>query len=169
MPYPLAGTGLRTKSRGTSQHCSPLAGPPTLVAPPDCWPQGWELVPGRAGCCWEMDVESASSQLQFLWGGRGSSPGREPSAGQQVGDGSCSTGCKASSFQGKGPPEWGQGGAPGSWKPNTGNHIRDTLWEGHLLRTKDPSRLAKLGSFMRGKRGTHKQCEHMGTGYTRCG
>lgn len=48
-------------------------------------------------------------------------------------------------------------------------HQRHIVGEGHLLRTKDPSRLAKLGSFMRGKRGTHKQCEHMETGYTRCG
>ena len=67
------------EKQGYQPALQPPGQSPTLAVPPDCWPRGWELVPGRAGLCWEMDDESASSQPQFLWGWRGRGPGREPS------------------------------------------------------------------------------------------
>lgn len=128
MPYPLAGTGLWMKSRGTSQPCCPLACPP---------PQQRHLIVGLGAGSWfpagpafagRWTMSQPQASLNSSGDGGGAVLAGSHPAGWQVGDGSCSRGCEASSFQGKGPPERGQGGAPGSWKPTTGNHIRDTLW-----------------------------------------
>ena len=70
---------LMDEKPGYQPALQPPGQSPTLAAPPDYWPRGWELVPGRASLCWKMDDESASSQPQFLWGRRGRGPGWEPS------------------------------------------------------------------------------------------